>query len=828
MLKNYWRTALRNLWHTRSFSFINILGLATGLSAALVIFLIVHFDLSFENFRPNRDRICRIVLDANFSGETFQMAGVPFAMPAAAATELTGVKNVTHIHFTTLKVTIPHPGGTNPTLFKAQDRCVYTDARYFSLFPSYTWLAGSATPLDAPYHTVLSASRAATYFPGLRPTEVLGKTITYNDSLHAVVCGVISDPPANTDLDWQEFVSLETMAHTNTRFADPTEWGNFTDASECLFELTPGTQRAAVDSQIVRLWKRHVGEPAPGNSYGWHLQPLSDIHFNPHYTPFFHRTAHKPALYGLMLVAAFLLALGCINFINLTTANASRRAKEIGVRKTFGGSRQQLLLQFLGETFLLTILSLALSLALTPWLLRAFSDLLPADLHFDMLHQPAFWLFIMLLALAVTILAGFYPSWVLARFQPIRVLRNKMAAGATTRRALLRKVLTIFQFTIAQAFIIATVIVGRQLHYSLTADLGFKKDAIVIFDVPFTVDAGDKKRFLLLSRIQQLPGIERAGIGSIAPASEYPNSREFTYTNGKQKLDMQLQLRNGDSNYIKIYHLPLLAGRNLRPSDSISELIINQSLCRLLGFKTSPEAIGKTIMNGSQPIPIVGVIADFHQAGMHTAIKPLALTWSNKDQFVIHVALRPRTPDGTRTPNGPQTPDGNGWKTTIAQVEKAYKDIYPGKDFSFAFLDETIAKYYTAEQQLSKLLRWATGLTIFISCLGLAGLVIFTTNARTKEIGIRKVLGAPVPTIIALLSKEFVKLLMIAFAIAAPVAWWAIHKWLESFAYRAPVSWWIFPLAGVTMMGIALLTMSVRTIRAATANPVEALRLNGQ
>jgi len=812
MIKNYWRTALRNLWHTRTFSLINILGLAIGLSAALVIFLIVHFDLSFENFRPGRDRICRIVLDANFSGETFHMAGVPFAMPAAATTELTGVKNVTPIYFKSLKVTIPRPGRPNPIVFKEQRRSVYTNAHYFSLFPSYTWLAGSAALLDAPYHTVLTVNRAATYFPGLRPDEIIGKTITYNDSLNATVSGVISDPPANTDLDWQEFVSISTMAHTNTRFADPAEWGNFTDASECFFELTPGTQPAAVDSQVLKLWKRHVGESAPGNSYGWHIQPLSDIHFNPRYTPFYHRTAHKPVLYGLMLVAAFLLALGCINFINLTTANASRRAREIGVRKTFGGSRRQLLFQFLGETLLLTLLSLTLSLALTPWLLKAFSDLLPPDLHFDLLHNPAFWLFILLLAVAVTVLAGFYPSWVLARFQPIRVLRNQPAAGATTRRAMLRKVLTIFQFTIAQAFIIATVIVGRQLHYSLTADLGFKKDAIVNFDVPFTADPADSKRFHLLDRIQNLPGIERAGIGSIAPASEYPNTSEFTYTNGKQKLDMQLQLREGDSNYIGIYHLPLLAGRNLRPSDSIAEFIINQSLLRLLGFKTPSEALGKTIMNGSQPIPIVGVIADFHQADMHTAIKPLALAWSNKDQFIIHIALRP------------QTPDGNGWKTTMAQVENAYKETYPGKDFSFEFLDETIAKYYAAEQQLSTLLRWATGLTIFISCLGLAGLVIFTTNARTKEIGIRKVLGAPVATIIALLSKEFVKLLGIAFAIAVPVAWWAIHQWLEGFAYRAPVSWWIFPLAGITMMGIALLTMSVRTIRAATANPVEALR----
>jgi hypothetical protein len=800
------------LWHTRVFSLINILGLAIGLSAALVIYLVVHWDLSFENFRPERDRIHRIVLDANFSGETFHMAGVPFPLPAAAARELSGITGLAHIFITGLKVSIPKPGRPSPAVFKTPKGIVYADAGYFKLFHHYTWLAGTAAALDAPDHVVLTKSRAATYFPGLPPDQVVGKTIIYNDTLDAVVSGIVSDPPANTDLRWQEFVSIATMAHTNTRYADPNEWGDFTDNSECFLELAPGVRPAVIDSQLVNLWKKHTGTPATDFSYGWHLQPLTDIHFNPLYSVMLGRTAHKPTLYGLMLVAVFLLTLGCINFINLTTANASRRAREIGVRKTFGSSRRQLLFQFLGETLVLTLLSLGLSLALTPWLLHVFSDFTPPDLHFNFAQQPALWLFIALLAIAVTLLAGFYPSWVLSRFQPIQVLRNQANTGTATRSSAIRKTLTGFQFVIAQAFIIATIIVGRQLHYALTADLGFKKEAIVNFDVPYTADAGDNKRFLLLGRIQHLPGIAQAGLGGIPPAAELPNSSELSYTNGKEKLDMQLQLRDGDSNYIQIYHLPLLAGRNLRPSDSIAEFIINRSLCTFLGFKNPRDAIGKTLLDGSQPVPIVGVIADFHQGTLHTPIKPLVLTWSGKDHFIFHLALQP------------QTPDGNGWKTTLAQVEKAYRDLYPEKDFSYAFLDEAIASYYVAEQQLSTLLRWATGLTIFISCLGLAGLVLFTTNARAKEIGIRKVLGAPVASIIALLSKEFVKLLVIAFVIAAPAAWWAIHKWLQGFAYRAPVSWWIFPLAGLTMMGIALLTMSVRTIRAATANPVEALR----
>jgi hypothetical protein len=306
--------------------------------------------------------------------------------------------------------------------------------------------------------------------------------------------------------------------------------------------------------------------------------------------------------------------------------------------------------------------------------------------------------------------------------------------------------------------------------------------------------------------------VENAAAASTTPSSDQDASTVLQYADGKKTVKTDVELRSGDSNYLRLYHMPLLAGRNLRPSDTIAEFIINQTYARLLGFKTPEEAIGQRVMNGDAPIPIIGVIADFHQSSLHAPIRPLALDGSRKDQFELDVALTP------------QSAGSNGWHTTLTRIEKAFKSVYPKEDFDYRFFDESIAKYYTAEQQLTKLLRWATCLTIFISCLGLAGLVIFTTNTRTKEIGIRRVLGASVSSIITLLSKEFVNLLLIAFGIAAPITWWSVHKWLESFAYRAPVDWWIFPLAGITMMGIALLTMSIRTIRAATANPADALR----
>lgn len=810
MIKNYFLTAIRTIRAARVFAAINILGLAIGISAALVIYLIVRFDLSFEDFQTNGHRLYRVVTDAHLDGEEFYLAGVPYPLRAAAGKELTGLTRTIPIWPAGMRVTILRKN--DPAVFRLPKQ-VFTDAAYFQSFHFYKWLAGSAKDLDAPSYTVLTVSRAAAYFPGLAPAQVIGKNILYDDSLNATVAGVVSDPPLNTDFDWQEFISDAGLPHTPLRqYANPDDWVGFIGSCQLMVELAPGTDTAAINHQLAALREKYLGKQAAA-LYVHRLQPLYDIHFNARYDAFFHRFAHKPTLYGLMLVAAFLLLLGCINFINLSTAQAARRAKEIGIRKTLGSTQRHILFQFLGEAFLLTLLSLALSLVLTPWLLHAFSDFIPPELHFNFLHQPHIWSFAFVLLGTVTLLAGFYPSLILSRFKPVKVLNNQSWSGsASTRSGTLRKVLTVSQFVIAQAFVIATLLVGRQLHYTMNADLGFKKEAIVDFNLPFAFGQQDKRPGLLLDRIRPIPGVAIAASGGPTPSLEGNETNELRYSDGKKNVNMQVDIRYGDTNFIKVYALHLLAGRNVRPSDTLRELLINRTYCSILGFKTPAEAIGKTVTDGNQIVPIVGVIADFHQASLHTPIKPLALACSYDQQFYIHIGLQP------------QLPGSNSWQKTLARVKTAYESIYPGREFDFEFFDESIAKYYTAEQHLSRLLQWATGLTILISCLGLAGLVIFTTNTRTKEIGIRKVLGASVTAIVALLSKDFIKLLLIAFVIAAPIAWWTIHRWLEGFAYRTPISWWAFPLAGGGMIATALLTMSIRTIRTATANPVRTLR----
>jgi len=817
MIKNYLVTALRNLRRNKVFSLINVLGLSIGISAALVIYLIIQYDFSFEKFQKDGDRIYRVVTDMKFAGEPFNNSGVPFPLPEATRSEVSGIEECAAFWTTNPKVSIP-AGSSKPTVFKNQDNVTFADDHYFNLFPYYKWLAGSPNnALKDPFRTVLTKSRAAIYFPGLTPSQVIGRQVIYDDSISTTVTGIVNDLDENTDFTFKEFISLSTIPGSGLKKNNGVdEWGSVSSNSQLFVKLNKGGHPARIESQLVQLRKKYIkgkdNEQDANNLTIHRLQPLDDLHFNETYGAYDQPQAHKPTLYGLMLVAAFLLVLGCINFINLTTAQAAQRAKEIGIRKTLGSSGRQLLLQFLGETFLLTFLSLALSLALTPWLLHIFSDFIPKELHLNLLHQPGILLFLLALLIIVTLLAGFYPALILSRYRPVLVLKNQaFGDSATTRKAWLRKTLTIFQFTIAQIFIMGTLIVSRQIHYSINTDLGFKKDAIVSFYVPYTRARKDNQRFVLLDKIHSFPGIEQASIGSAPPSSGSTQSRTMTYQDGKKETRVELQLKYGDSNYFKVYQLHLLAGRIAQPSDTLREMVINETCRKLLGFKTPQEAIGKLIGN-KQRYPIVGVMADFHQASTHTPIKPLALATVANSEFYIHIALHPQIAGAAL------------WSTTLDRVKKAYKEIYPEQDFKYEFFDESIAKFYTAEQNIARLLKWATGLTIFISCLGLAGLVIYTTNLRTKEVGIRKVLGASVTGIVSLLSKDFVKLLGIAFLIATPVAWWALHKWLENFAYKTSISWWVFPLSGGAMIVIALLTMSVRTIRSALANPVNSLR----
>jgi putative ABC transport system permease protein len=543
------------------------------------------------------------------------------------------------------------------------------------------------------------------------------------------------------------------------------------------------------------------------------LQPLKDLHFTNDYDMFTDRRAHRPTMYGLLAVAGFLLLLGCINFINLTTAQASSRAKEIGVRKTMGSSKTQLIGQFLGETFLLTTLATILSILIAPLLLKMFADFIPADLSFKFWKEPGILLFALLLVIIVSLFSGFYPAWVLTRFNAVAALKNQRSSSNTRgAKVILRKSLTVSQFIIAQFFIIATLLVSKQINFAINKDMGFRKEAVLNIRAPW----GSKQkstRQALLQKIRSIPEIDFVSLGGQTPAAAGYNSTTMKYSDGKSIVESTIEIKVGDSSYFKVYNLPLVAGRSPRDGDSsYAEFAINESFAKLMGLKKPEDAVGKLIEVGSNKVEVVGLLKDFNTKSIHKKIEPLAISNVAQQHFNFHLLLKPKTGNSDQ------------WKSAIAKLENAWKEVYPEEDFSYEFYDEKIAGFYKSEQNMAKLMKWATGLAILISCLGMLGLVIYTTNQRVKEIGVRKVLGASVAQIITLLSKEFISLVLIAFVIAVPVAWWAFSSWLNNFAFKTELSWWIFVIGGLLMLAGALFTLSFQTIKAALANPVKALR----
>lgn len=793
------RFSLRSLLRHKIFTGINILGLSIGISAALVIYLIVQYDYSFDRYEPGGARVYRLVTH----GDGYDNAGLP--VPASRAFgNVSGIERSAFLLeelYSGNKITIPQGNGKESRVFRKQDKFVFTDGNYFSIFPRQ-WLAGSpAVSLKDPHRLVLDESLAHRYFPGLSGNEVLGKTVIVNDSILMVVSGVVKDLRASTDFDHAAFLSLATIAASSglKDLYQWDEWGSTTSLNQFMVRLSPGATTAAVERQINQIFIAHIDN---GNKHPASLQPLSDIHFDLG----LEGKADKSTLVSLTLLAVFILLLGSINFINLSTAQASERTKEIGMRKILGSSKGQLIARSISETVLLTTVATFFSLLITPLLIRIFSDFTPPGLDAGRLWQPHVLLFLLGLIVVVSLLSGIYPALVLTHIKPLTITRNTtLSATGGSHRVWLRRTLTVSQFVIAQVLIIGVLVVNSQIRFARNEEMGFRKNAIINFYVAIDWMHPDDKKFVLLNKLRNIPEIQDVSLGNAAPAVGGWMNSSVDFKEGKKHQHVVVDTRSGDTNYLRLYHIPLLAGRNLRPVDSPTEFLINETLAHSLGFQHPADAVGHLLTTGA----IVGVMADFHLASVRKAIHPAIYTYDSKYGYVFNVALHPLP--GT-------------WKAAIAKMQTAWEQVYPEKPFEYSFLDQDIAKFYAEDEHMSELLTWAAGIAILISCLGLLGLVIFTANQRSKEIGIRKVLGASVAQIIALLSKDFVWLVPLAFLIAVPVAWYGANQWLQSFVYHTGLKWWLFAIGGVAMLVISLLILSIRAARAALANPVNSLR----
>ena len=814
MLRNFFLTAWRTLLRHRVNTMINVLGLSLGITICLVIFLLVRHELSYDRFHPDGDRIYRLVTHSSGPDGENDFAFINRPSPDGIRAELSGFQAVAAFDNLFSDVIVPKQGHA-PTVFDAaksgeqSSPIIFAQPQYFDIF-KYQWLAGTPATLNDPFKVVLTRSEAERYFGRVDdPRQWLGRRLIYKDSLQTTVSGIIADWRQNSDFAFKDFISRSTIQHSFIApMMEPDNWGNFDYDAQGLVKLAPGVTAAQIERQFLDFDKRHhVGPPDFKNAY--HLQPLSDIHFDTRYFDDFSRQASLPTLYGLAAIAAFILLIAAINFINLSTAQSVRRAREIGVRKVLGGRRGALVIQFLCETLVLVLAATILSLIITNPLLTAFQGLLPRGVRLEVFQWPTA-VFLTATVLLTSLLAGFYPARVLSGYTPAVSLKGQAPPSAGGKSGL-RKALIVFQFTVSLIFIIGTLVIGRQIHFVLNSDLGFDHDAIVV--IRTGQDGPQHHRSALANLIREIPGVQRIARNIEMPtAPGHPGTLLEYKEGGEHKVMASLDMV--DTDYIHVFGMHLLAGRNLLPSDTNREILVNLTLTKQLGFRNPADALGHMVSSGQTRgmLPIVGVINDFHSTTMHQPITPFFLTQYEPAGQDISVKLSTKG----------QTADQ--LTTILAKMNAAWRSVYPDKKFDYTFFDESIAKLYDSERKTSRIMNIAMGIAIFISCLGLFGLAAFVAEQRTKEIGIRKVLGATVGDIVTMLSKDFVWLVGLAILIASPVAWYFMDRWLQDFVYRVPISWWIYALAGISAIAIALLTVSFQAVRAATANPVDSLR----
>ncbi|MGD0756381.1 MAG: ABC transporter permease [Bacteroidales bacterium] len=809
MFKNYFKTALRSLTRNSNYTIINIAGLTIGIAVCIMIFIIIQFQTSFDNFHSKKDRIYRVLTEYHHADAANTGKDVPFPMPEGLKTTFAQIEQVAPVWAShNDNLLIPDYNGTRIKTFKEDKGVFFIGPSFFKIF-DYPLIAGSYESLKDPNNVFLTKEIAEKYFGDWE--TALGKTINLKagGSLfsHATdvlkVSGILATLPANTDFQLKLIVSFGTGITED--MSKNTDWQDRTNSDFGCYVLLPPNIYVDNFNQTLRAYSLKM--ESPDNKDSHIIQPLSEVHYDTQTGDYSNKTISRQLLNVLWLIAAFILLIACVNFINLSTTQAVNRAKEVSVRKVFGSNKYQLQIQFIIETFLIVISAVILASLITILALPYINKLLELPLSFNKLNNSAIILFLLTVTIVVTALASFYPSVVLSSFSPVNALKSKLTAY-TARGISLRRGLVVFQFIIAQVLIIGTIIIVKQMNYFMDQPLGFDKDAII--NVPFRVDtAFFRKEDYLKQQLLSIKGVQAVSFSSNTPVEDANDIwSTFKFDHAIKDADFKAITKFADNEYVAAYKLQLIGGRNLQPSGMTREFLVNESFMKSLGIKNPDEILNKEISMWGDRIkcPVVGVLKDFNNRSFRHYPAPLLIT-TNRTMY-SQAAIKLET---------------KNIFSTLQSVKTIWEQSLPNYVYEYEFLDDKIASFYKQESQLAQLYEIFAAIAIFLSCLGLYGLALFMAVQRTKEVGIRKVLGASTYKIVYLFSKEFIMLIAIAFAIATPIAWYFMHNWLQNYAYRIIISWWLFAAGGFVAIIIALATISFQAIKAASANPVNSL-----
>lgn len=809
MIKNYLRIAVRNLWKNKSFSAINIIGLAMGLACFIIIALYVTDELSYDRYNDKAERIYRINSDIRFGGTDLIMAVTSDAMGAAMKKDYPQVEEFARLY-----------ASSGSKLIKRGDqyineaRAAHADSTLFKVFTLPAISGDTKTALNEPNTVVITESTAKKYFKSVN--EAMGKMVETDDEGSTLykVTAVIKDIPRHSHFHFDFFFSMDNVDYG---------FGNYLSHNfHTYLLLKEGTDYKAFNKNFAQYIDKYVMTQAKmfmqiesmadfeksGNRLHYSLIPVKDIHLKSARTAELNVNGNIQYVYIFSAVAIFILLIACINFMNLSTARSAGRAKEVGIRKVLGTEKKSLISQFLAESILMAFLSLLLAIGLVWLSLSWFNDIAGKEMQMTLLLKPQYGLFLLALPLVVGALAGMYPAFFLSSFQPITVLKGKINAGF--KKSNLRSSLVVFQFAASIILIIGTIIIYKQLNYIQTAKIGFNKEQVLVVNSSGVPREG---REAFKNEIAKLSNVKSACFADFLPVSN-SNRNDNTFSTEAvmtNKNGFNMQVWRVDYNYVSTLGMEILSGRNFSQQYGLdsSGLIINETTAKLLG---AGDAVGKKLYSSdgqdqsTVAYTVIGVVKNFNFESLRKNVGPLCMRLGRGSySSAFRIA----------------TTDVSGF---VKKVETKFKAMAPGMPFSYSFLDESFDNMYREEQRVGKVALTFSLLAVIIACLGLFGLATYMSEQRTKEIGVRKVLGASVPNIVSMLSKDFLKLVLIAFVIAAPVAWWAMNEWLREFAFRINIGWWIFIVAGLLAILIAVLTVSFQAIKAAIANPVKSLR----
>lgn len=803
MFRNYLKTAIRNLWRYKGFTTINILSLVIGITGCLVIALFVWDEKKFDKEIPGGENIYRIYNQVNSLGGASNMAPVQPAYATYLQQNYPEVDTSVRILMSQDKFLVEAGEKSG-----YEEKGMFVESSFFKIFQLPLINGDAASALNAPKSVVISEDLAARYFG---KQEAVGKTI-YIDKDTFEVTGVTAKLPEHFHLRFNYLMSLPSAGIEPERMERWT-WQQF----YTYIKLKPGTNAQQLQDKFQGYVKKEIYPTLQDRNSTFLpvFQKLSDVHLKS--ADFVYDNAlrgNAGYVKGLTIIALFVLVIACFNFINLATARSFRRAKEIGVRKVIGADRKQLIVQFIGETILLSIVSMVLAIITTMMLMPAVNDFTDKNIRFNPFSNPLLALVVLVAGLIIGILAGIYPAMVLSGFQPVRVLKS-MKPGRGGNIGWIRQSLVVLQFSLSALLIVCALIVYKQVSYLNTKDLGFDKEQVLYFQTRGEID---EKLESFKSELKRSPNVLSVTSGYGLPGDQFAGDAIRIPGQGDKEFPAKLFI--GDHDYIKTLGLSLIAGRDFSKEMSTDErqaFIINETAVKEYGFGSPEEAIGQRLnwnewepADTSDPVKrgtIIGVVKDFHYKSLHEKVTASVIQLYPAVNFKMAVKI-----------------SGSEINNTIAYINEVWNKFSPGFPLDYKFMDETFASMYKAEEKLASLIWIFTIMAIVVGCMGLFGLAAFSAEQRTKEIGIRKVLGAGFLSIVGLLSRSFIVMIFISCIIAFPIAWWAMNEWLQDYNYRINIGWWVFVVAGAAALLVALLTVSFQAIKAAVVNPVKSLR----